>query len=389
MAELIHSSDESSWMEAIDCVGRHDIYHLPNYQRIPTTNQQQEAFLVVATHNTATAALPLLVRPVSQVPGLEGRTEYDAVSAYGYPGAISSTDRPSHGLATAFRTALSSALADLGVVSLFVRQNPFFATEWLFADYATIVDLGRTVFVDLSPNEDILERRASNNHRRSLKKTAALDPVLKFDPSFESLDRFMYLYRATMLRNNAKPRYLFPTNYYRALRAELTDSVVMFHAEIDGTIVSSAIVFIYGTVVHYHLGGTDPSWVSQSVSRWLLEQIRKWSKARGSKQFHLGGGVSSKEDSLFRFKSGFAKEFRQVRVVQCVRNPEAYRALVDCRTSLCQGRSKIRPRWRSKTRPSGRGSKFLTAASRGGVRKWEGPCVGGPSCCVRGDSCRR
>ena len=55
----------------------------------------------------------------------------------------------------------------------------------------------------------------------------------------------------------------------------------------------------------------------------------------------------------------------------------------------CQGRSKIRPRWRSKTRPSGRGSKFLTAASRGGVRKWEGPCVGGPSCCVRGDSCRR
>ena len=56
---------------------------------------------------------------------------------------------------------------------------------------------------------------------------------------------------------------------------------------------------------------------------------------------------------------------------------------------VCQGRSKIRPRWRSKTRPSGRGSKFLTAASRGGVRKWEGPCVGGPSCCVRGDSCRR
>ena len=57
--------------------------------------------------------------------------------------------------------------------------------------------------------------------------------------------------------------------------------------------------------------------------------------------------------------------------------------------TVCQGRSKIRPRWRSKTRPSGRGSKFLTAASRGGVRKWEGPCVGGPSCCVRGDSCRR
>ena len=55
----------------------------------------------------------------------------------------------------------------------------------------------------------------------------------------------------------------------------------------------------------------------------------------------------------------------------------------------CQGRSKIRPRWRRNTRPSGCGSEFLKAASRGGVRQWEGPCVGGPSCCVRGDSYRR
>ena len=32
---------------------------------------------------------------------------------------------------------------------------------------------------------------------------------------------------------------------------------------------------------------------------------------------------------------------------------------------LCQGRSKIRPRWRRNTRPSGSGSELLKVASRG------------------------
>ena len=54
----------------------------------------------------------------------------------------------------------------------------------------------------------------------------------------------------------------------------------------------------------------------------------------------------------------------------------------------CQGRSKIRPPWRRKTRPSGRGVAWLTAAVR---RRGQdaGAAAGGRSCCVRGDSSRR
>ena len=84
----------------------------------------------------------------------------------------------------------------------------------------------------------------------------------------------------------------------------------------------------------------------------------------------------------------------------------------------CQGRSKIRPRWRRKTRPPGRWAECLSAVVRtgwsgvwdrpwGGLRRSGNPCAqpapswgggvrapgrprgGGPSCCVRGGSCRR
>ena len=92
-----------------------------------------------------------------------------------------------------------------------------------------------------------------------------------------------------------------------------------------------------------------------------------------------------------------------------------------CPTSsirCCQGRSKIRPRWRRKTRPPGRWAECLSAVVRtgwsgvwdrpwGGLRRSGNPCAqpapswgggvrapgrprgGGPSCCVRGGSCRR
>ena len=41
------------------------------------------------------------------------------------------------------------------------------------------------------------------------------------------------------------------------------------------------------------------------------------------------------------------------------------RTLRVCYTPFCQGRSKIRPRWRRNTRPSGSGSELLKVASRG------------------------
>ena len=92
--------------------------------------------------------------------------------------------------------------------------------------------------------------------------------------------------------------------------------------------------------------------------------------------------------------------------------------ILDEMSLQCQGRSKIRPRWRRKTRPPDRWAECLSAVVRtgwsgvwdrpwGGLRRSGNPCAqpapswgggvrapgrprgGGPSCCVRGGSCRR
>ena len=38
-----------------------------------------------------------------------------------------------------------------------------------------------------------------------------------------------------------------------------------------------------------------------------MDTVREWGSAVGAKTLHLGGGVSSKEDSLFEFKAGFSR----------------------------------------------------------------------------------
>jgi hypothetical protein len=59
----------------------------------------------------------------------------------------------------------------------------------------------------------------------------------------------------------------------------------------------------------------------------MFDFVRRWSKERGNRVFHLGGGSGSREDSLFHFKAGFSPlraEFQSVRVIF---DQERYQAL--------------------------------------------------------------
>ena len=67
------------------------------------------------------------------------------------------------------------------------------------------------------------------------------------------------------------------------------------------------------------------------MARWTLEQVRIWAKQNGFTWFHLGGGVGAAEDSLFRFKAGFAKTFRTFSVARYIHDPARYEDLVALR----------------------------------------------------------
>lgn len=324
---LIPATDDQAWDEAIEACAPYDTYHRAGYHRVPSDLAEGEPFLLTVEEGRGRAALPFLVRDLASVPAILGAEGADATSTYGYPGAVAG-EPASSALADAFSAALRDACSQLGIISLFVRQNPLIDSNWLLTGPAEVVDIGSTVAVDLRQSEEEISAGANSNHRRNLKKTDQLGPELMVDDDFVHLQQFIEVYNATMERNEASDAYFFPTEYYLGLKRELGPSARLFHAVIDGEVTSSVLALASGGTVQYHLGGTDPKWARDGLARWTLEQVRVWSKQNGYDWFHLGGGVGAAEDSLFRFKAGFAKTFRTFSVARYIHDPVRYAELV-------------------------------------------------------------
>jgi lipid II:glycine glycyltransferase (peptidoglycan interpeptide bridge formation enzyme) len=59
--------------------------------------------------------------------------------------------------------------------------------------------------------------------------------------------------------------------------------------------------------VHYHLSALDRDYQQLAPMNLMLYEVACWGCDHGYKTFHLGGGVGSKEDNLYVFKSSFNK----------------------------------------------------------------------------------
>ncbi len=59
--------------------------------------------------------------------------------------------------------------------------------------------------------------------------------------------------------------------------------------------------------LNYHFSGSLQAYNSLAPTNLLLYEIALWGYANGYKTLYLGGGVGSREDSLFSFKRSFYK----------------------------------------------------------------------------------
>src|SRR5207244_3424133 len=76
--------------------------------------------------------------------------------------------------------------------------------------------------------------------------------------------------------------------------------------------------------------------LSRSPTGLIFDAVRFWARENGARVFHLGGGVGSKEDSLFHFKAGFSGRRHGFGTWRWVIVPEVYRELCDERVRLAR-----------------------------------------------------
>ena len=102
------------------------------------------------------------------------------------------------------------------------------------------------------------------------------------------------------------------------------------------------------TIVQYHLSGTSERFLDLNPIKLLIDEMRIIGTKENFSYFNLGGGVGSKEDSLFHFKSGFSKDSMPFKVWKYMVNPTIYNDLVLQRNDIryCEKSLLYFPRYR-------------------------------------------
>jgi phage replication-related protein YjqB (UPF0714/DUF867 family) len=312
-------SDE--WSAFLDPV-RHDFYHLPAYAAVSAGHEAGEPMALLVEGDRGGLLLPLIARDT----GTGGR---DAVSPYGYPGPLAS-GAVAGGLE---RDALAEgigALREAGFVSLFVRYHPLLNGEPP-GGIGTAVRQGDTVVVDLSLSEPKLWQETRENHRRNITRARSLGYVARMDSSWGCFEGFKRLYAITMDRIAASPFYRFNDAYFEGLREALGESLHLAVVEKGDDLAAAALYVETDGIVEYHLSGYADEHADVQPTKLLMDFARRWSKARGNRYLHLGGGVGAQRDSLFAFKQGFSPLLRPYWTLRVVIDEQRYRELVAAR----------------------------------------------------------
>ena len=323
--------DSDKWDEIVKSFKDYDIYYLSGYLKCLKIIGDGEPLLFYYEDTNCRGINVVLKRDISSdknFDNLEKNTYFDLTSPYGYGGWIiegESTEK--------LFSKYSEWCKQNNIVAEFVRFHPLIGNQKACERAYDVIALGQVVAMDCT-SEDVIWGNLSSKNRNQVKKSVKEGVSISIG-KLEKLDRFIEIYEQTMIRNGAEDYYFFDREYYDCLFNELKDNAVIFSSEYQGETISSAIIFYCNDKANYHLSGATRKYNGLCESQQLLYEVAKWANKNNCKSFLLGGGVGSKEDSLYLFKKGFNKQNSyQFYIGKKIHNDEIYNKLVGMRKDI-------------------------------------------------------
>ena len=307
MIQMTECGDAAGWDAILDAFPVKDIYYMRGYVEGFRRHGDGEPVLISWTSGDLTALCVMMMRDVAADPRFAGRIParqyFDMSTPYGYGGFIFSRE-PGGDELDELRRELYAGLRSRGIISAFFRFHPLLDNARHSAALMDVVELGKTVAIDTS-DPDLIWTNISSKNRNVIRKAERSGVVIRNGSGKELFDEFVRIYNATMDHDHAAPYYYFDEPYYESLRDCVPDNHRIFYAELDGRIISAAIMLYSGRLMHYHLSGSVLEYRPLAPSNLLLYRAAMWACEHGITAFHLGGGVGSGEDSLYKFKAAF------------------------------------------------------------------------------------
>ena len=262
------------------------------------------AFL--AQEQDAAFLAPLLIRDLPAFLGAPNDW-CDVVTPYGYPTPILVPENNAAALKR-FLATFHRVGRERGIITAFFRLHPLLPLpKEALLENGTLVEHGQTISIDLSLSLQEMWTQTSRNHRQNIRKLIRTGFRAELD-RWEYLEDFIAIYRQTMDRCDAEEFYFFSDHYFADLRTVLGDRLhicTIFSRQEE--VAAGGLFSSIGGIVQAHLAGTANKYLHYAPAKLMFDHVRRWAKEAGNTVFHLGGGVGCRDDSLFRFKTGFSK----------------------------------------------------------------------------------
>lgn len=299
MIKLIDLDHSAEWDETVKSFAEWDVYYLSGYVKAFHIHGDGDPFLLYYDEN-GLRAIYVYMRRETALSGL-----YDSVTPYGYGGVLFEGDTSDENR-KAFWDAYVQKMHEENIADNFVRYHPVLRNAEPMKAVSNVIDLGKTIAFDLVTPEVIWENIISKN-RNMIRKAEKNNVVIEHGKGMDLFEKFIEIYNSTMDKDHAEEYYYFKRPFYESIHNDLHDHYEMFYAMLNGEIIAMSIMLFGNKQMHYHLSGSKIEYRNLAPSNLLLYQAALWGCERGFKTFHLGGGVGSGEDNLYKFKAAFNK----------------------------------------------------------------------------------
>lgn len=336
-------SQAKEWDELVCSFANYDVYYLSGYVKAFQIHGDGEPQLFYYNENGLRGIYVYMKRNTA----IEGI--YDSITPYGYGGFLLEGDDSNENMNVLWNAYVDKMKSE-NIVDNFVRYHPVLANAVPMKTCSDVIDLGKTVSMDLT-SEEVIWKNIHSKNRNMIRKAEKNGIVIKHGQGLELFDDFIKIYNATMDKDNAEHYYYFKPEFYKSIHEDLKDNYEMFWAEYDGKIIAMSIMIFANGRLNYHLSGSDLQYRNLAPSNLLLYKAAMWGMEKGMKTFHLGGGVGSGEDNLYKFKIAFNRfSDCQFSIAKHIFDNEKYDELVAERASRDAGfdkESKFFPLYRS------------------------------------------
>lgn len=310
LIRIIKIDEIIEWNKIVISFLNHDVYYLNEYVKAFKLHKDGEPELIYFDNGKLKAMNVVMKRDIADDELFRNKIEknkyFDYATPYGYGGFLFEGDYSREDIEE-LNTSYMELCKKKNIVSEFVRFHPILENYKYNGSLYDVCELGNTVTIHLDSKEEIWNNMNKKN-RNVIRKAIKSGIKVYWGRDEDLFIKFKELYNQTMDKDQADDYYYFNDDFYSSICEDLKDHALLFYAKLDDKICAMSIILYGNKSMHYHLSASDKNFLQYAPTNLLLYEAACWGSENSYNTLHLGGGLGSKQDSLYKFKKAFTKD---------------------------------------------------------------------------------